>query len=265
MWLDVILGGIILIAGFRGWNRGFVSQAVRIAGLVAGVYLAEPVRDYAKPHVLPYLPTIPPEFVDRLLWWVSAVVAYVVLVGVATLIIKMTRRPEIPGIAQSGRNDQFAGLMLGATKGLLVAAFAVAAIERYAMEHLKMVAWTQEQVKDSWSLKWSETYRPVPRIWSSRPVQHFVNYVDRMGLHKPGEPSNSPAGEADHPDGPPVRTASRPAGPEIASDARRARETPSSSPASSSASNVESKQLEADDPAIADLKAELKKPAKGSD
>jgi uncharacterized membrane protein required for colicin V production len=231
MWLDVILGGIILIAGFRGWNRGFVSQAVRIAGLVAGVYLAEPVRDYAKPHVLPYLPTIPPEFVDRLLWWVSAVVAYVVLVGVATLIIKMTRRPEIPGIAQSGRNDQFAGLMLGATKGLLVAAFAVAAIERYAMEHLKMVAWADEQVRTSWSLKWSETYRPVPRIWSSRPVQHFVNYVDRMGLHKPG----------------------------------RARETPSSSPASSSASNVESKQLEADDPAIADLKAELKKPAKGSD
>ena len=55
MWLDVILGGIILIAGFRGWFQGFVSQAVRIAGLVACVYLAEPVRDYAKPHVLPVL------------------------------------------------------------------------------------------------------------------------------------------------------------------------------------------------------------------
>jgi uncharacterized membrane protein required for colicin V production len=265
MWLDVILGGIILIAGFRGWFQGFVSQAVRIAGLVACVYLAEPVRDYAKPHVLPYLPTIQPEFVDRLLWWVSAVVAYVVLVGVATIIIKMTRRPEIPGIAQSGRNDQFAGLMLGATKGLLVAAFTVAAVERYAMEYVKMVAWAEEQVKTSWSLKWSETYRPVPKIWSSRPVQHFVNYVDRMGLHKPGEPSQSPEGEEDDADEPPVRTASRPAESNIASDARRARETPSSSPASRSTSNVESKQLEADDQAIADLKAELKKPAKGSD
>ena len=103
------------------------------------MYLAEPVRDYAKPYVLPYLPTIQPELVDRLLWWVSAVVAYVVLVGVATLVIKMTRRPEIPGIAQAGRNDQFAGFMLGATKGLLVAAFATAGIQKYAMEPIKAV------------------------------------------------------------------------------------------------------------------------------
>ena len=161
------------------------------------MYLAEPVRDYAKPHVLPYLPTIQPELVDRLLWWVSAVVAYVVLVGVASLVIKMTRRPEIPGIAQSGRNDQFAGFMLGATKGLLVAAFATAGIQKYAMEQVKTVAWAEEQVKTSWALKWSETYRPVPRIWSSRPVQHFVNYIERMGLRKPGEPSQSPAGEED--------------------------------------------------------------------
>ena len=262
MWLDVILGGIILIAGFRGWNRGFVSQAVRIAGLVAGVYLAEPVRDYAKPHVLPYLPTIPADFVDRLLWWVSAVVASVVLVGVASLIIKMTRRPEIPGIAQSGRNDQFAGLMLGAAKGLLVAAFAVASIERFAMPYVKMVPWAEEQVKTSWSLKWSETYRPVPKIWTSIPVQHFVNYVDRMGLRKPGEPSQSPAGQEGPAEGPPVRTASRPAGPETVSDARGPGEYSSSSPASRSASNVKSKQAEADDQAIADLKGELNKPPK---
>ncbi len=229
MWLDVILGGIILIAGFRGWFQGFVSQAVRIAGLVACVYLAEPVRDYAKPHVLPYLPTIQPELVDRLLWWVSAAATYVVLVGLASLIIKMTRRPEIPGIAQAGRNDQFAGFMLGATKGVLVAAFAVAGIERYAMEHVKTVAWAEEQVKASWSLKWSETYRPVPTIWSSRPVQHFVNYIERMGLHKPGEPSQSPAGEEDDAEGPPVRTASRPPERDVASDARRAGDRPAPS------------------------------------
>ena len=59
MGLDLTLGVIILIAAFRGWFQGFVSQAVRIAGLVACVYLAEPVRDYAKPYVLPYLPDDP--------------------------------------------------------------------------------------------------------------------------------------------------------------------------------------------------------------
>ena len=93
--------------------------------------------------------------------------------------------------------------MLGATKGLVFAAFATAAIQRYAMEPLKAVAWAEDQVKSSWACKWSETYRPVPRIWSSRPVQHFVNRIERMGLQKPGEPSQSPAdqdGEGRGPD-----------------------------------------------------------------
>ena len=75
MGLDLTLGVIILIAAFRGWFQGFVSQAVRLGGVIACVYLAEPVRDYAKPHVLPYLPSIQPELVDRLLWWVSAAVS----------------------------------------------------------------------------------------------------------------------------------------------------------------------------------------------
>ena len=220
MWLDVMVGGIILIAAFRGWLRGFISQAVWIAGLIACVYAAEPVRDYAKPRVLPYLPTIPPELVDRLLWWISAAVCFVVLVGVASLVIKMTRRPEIPGIAQSSRNDQYAGFMLGATKGLVVAACATAAIQNYGMQYVKAVAWADQQVKSSWALKWTETYRPVPRIWSSRPVQQFVNHIERMGLRKPEQPSQAPTDDEAEADLPPVRTASRPAEAEIAIDPR---------------------------------------------
>ena len=247
MWLDVILGGIILIAAFRGWLRGFISQAVWIAGLIACVYAAEPVRDYAKPHVLPHLPTIPAFLVDRILWWGSAVVSFVVLVGVASLVIKMTRRPEIPGIAQSSRNDQFAGFMLGAAKGLLIAAVATAGIQKYAMEQLKTFAWAEEQVKTSWALKWSETYRPVPRIWSSRPVQHFVNYIDRMGLQKPGEPSQTPATKDLGGEAPTLRTASRPIDPNIAIDARGADDRPPSSTAGRKSSDVESRRLERDD------------------
>ena len=209
MGLDLALGVIILIAAFRGWFQGFVSQAVWISGLVASVYLAEPVRDYAKPHVLPYLPTIHPELVDRLLWWVAAVVTFVVLVGIVNLVIKMTRRPEIPGIPQAGRNDQFAGFMFGAAKGLLVAAFVTAGIQRYAMVPIKAVPWAEEQVKASYALKWNEEYHPVSLVWSSRPIRHFVNYIERMGLRKPGEPSQTPADEADNGESQPFSTASR--------------------------------------------------------
>jgi uncharacterized membrane protein required for colicin V production len=259
MGLDLTLGVIILIAAFRGWFQGFVSQAVRLGGVIACVYLAEPVRDYAKPHVLPYLPSIQPELVDRLLWWVSAAVTYVVLVGAVSLVIKMTRRPEIPGISQSGRNDQFAGFLLGTAKGVLIAAFATAGIQKYALEQIKTVAWAEEQVKTSWALQWSEAYQPVPKIWSSPPVRHFVNYVERMGLRKPGEPSQVPAGEEDEGEAPPVRTAGRPDDPGTAGDAHRAGEQPASSGASRSPSAAGPERLDPDDQAIADLKAELRK------
>ncbi len=185
MGLDVTLGVIILVAAFRGWFQGFVSQAVRIAGLVACVYLAEPVRDYAKPYVLPYLPAIQPGLVDRMLWWVSAVVTYVVSGWCRDLDHQHDAQARDPGHAQAGRNDQFAGFMLGASKGLLVAAFATAGIQKYGMEPIKSFPWAEEQVKTSWAAKWNEDYHPVPRIWSSPPVRHFVNYVDRMGLRKP--------------------------------------------------------------------------------
>ena len=168
----------------------------------------------------------------------------------------MTRRPEIPGIAQAGRNDQFAGFMLGASKGVLMAAFATAAIQKYGMEPIKSVPWAEEQVKTSWAAKWNEDYHPVPRIWSSPPVRHFVNYVERMGLRKPGEPSQSPDDAEADGAGPTVRTASRPPDPDVASDARHAGEPPKSEAL---------ERLDPADQAIADLKAELKKSPKGSD
>ena len=121
MGLDVALGVVILIAAIRGWLQGFLYQVIRLGGLIACVYLAAPVRDQAKPYVAPYLPTIKPDLMDRLLWWVAAASSYVVLVGAATLALKMTKRPEIPGMPpQRSRNDQFAGFLLGIAQGGLI-------------------------------------------------------------------------------------------------------------------------------------------------
>jgi uncharacterized membrane protein required for colicin V production len=210
MGLDLALGVIILIAAFRGWFQGFVSQAVRLGALVCSVYAAAHVRDYAKPYVLPYLSSIETTVIDRLLWWVSAVATNLVLVAVAMLVVKMTKRPEIPGISQSGRNDQFAGFFVGGTKGLLIAIFLAAGIQNYAMDQIKTVTWAEDQVKASWALKWNESYQPARKIWNSRPVRHLVDHIQRMGLSRPGDPAETQAAD-ELDDEAVVRTASRPA------------------------------------------------------
>jgi uncharacterized membrane protein required for colicin V production len=185
MGLDLALGLIILIGAIRGWLKGFLSQVVRIGGFIACFYLADPVREQARPYVVAKLPAIEPGLMDRILWWVAAVVSYIVLVGLTTLAIQMMRTPPAPKMARSSRNDQFAGLLLGAAKALLVAAFLAAGIETYRAELVRYTPWTPPQASGSLALKWTEQYQPVPRIWATPAVRAFVEHIRRNGLKGP--------------------------------------------------------------------------------
>jgi uncharacterized membrane protein required for colicin V production len=186
MGLDLALGGLILIMAIRGWLKGFVLQAVRLGGLVACVYLADPVRDQARPYVVAYLPKIRPDVVDRLLWWSSAVASYVILVGLVSLAVKLYRRQPV-GLFEPNRNDQVAGFLLGGAKGALMAVFLVAGVQRYAIDKVKTIPWADEQVRTSQALQWNERYQPAQRIWAMTPVQHFVGRIQQRGLLTPSE------------------------------------------------------------------------------
>lgn len=185
MGLDLVLGAFVLLTAIRGWLKGFLLQAIRLSGLVACVYLADPVRDLARPYVLPHLPSIRPELVDRLLWWSSALVSYIVVVGFATLVYNLSRRQAF-GIAEPNRNDQFAGLMLGAMKGLVAVLFLVDGLQRYALDRVQGIRWAEEQARASKAVTWNRQADPVSKIWASPPVQHFVGQIQRQGLTSPG-------------------------------------------------------------------------------
>jgi uncharacterized membrane protein required for colicin V production len=184
MGLDLALGVVVLLAAIRGWLKGFLLQAIRLTGLVACVYVADPVRNLTKPYVLPHLPSVRPELIDRLLWWSSAAVSYVVLVGLASLIVKYSRRQAF-GIAEPMRNDHYAGFMLGAFKGVITAMFLAAGVQKYAVERVEGISWAEEQVRTSKVLKWNAQFEPVAKIWASQPVRHFVEHVQRQGLTSP--------------------------------------------------------------------------------
>ncbi len=205
MGLDIALGILILIAAIRGWIKGFVYQAIRLGGLVACFYLADPVRDQAKPHVVRYLASVPHELLDPLLWWVAAALSYVVIVGVTTLFIKITKRPEVPGFPpQRSRHDQFAGFLLGIGKGAVYAAFVTAGIQMFALKHLEGFPWANAQARQSRAIRLDNQYHPAERIWKSPPVQHLVNHIQRMGhLHR--DDAKKPEAQDD----PIVQTASR--------------------------------------------------------
>ena len=182
MGLDIALGIVILIGAIRGWFRGFLLPAIRLASLVGCVYAAAPIREYARPHVVPYLTTVPAARLDQLLWWLSAFTAFVVVTGLSGLIIAMQRRKPAFGEPDANRADQFAGMLLGATQAAVVAAFVVAGLDQYARQWAETIPWADRQAKTSRALVLQADYHPAERIWTSPPVRQFVAHVHRMGI-----------------------------------------------------------------------------------
>ena len=66
----------------------------------------------------------------------SAVGSYFVIVGVASLLVAVARRPTF-GLDEPSRGDQFAGFGLGTAKGLIVASFVVAGLKNYALPQIE--------------------------------------------------------------------------------------------------------------------------------
>ena len=192
MGLDIALGIMVALGAIRGWFRGFVLQAIRLGGLVGAVYAADPLRDYARPHVVTYLAAIPPSMLDRILWWSSAVVSYLAIVGIASLAVKLYRRRPY-GEPEPNHADQFAGMLLAAGKAAVVSAFLVGALDKYALTWVKQVPWATEMTKSSTALTWHEEYHPSERIWAAAPVQHLVGHVQKMGIADPVAPDSQAA------------------------------------------------------------------------
>jgi uncharacterized membrane protein required for colicin V production len=204
MGLDIALGAIVLVAGIRGWLKGFLLQAIQLGALVGCVYLAAPLRDLARPYALDYFPGIQPEILDKLLWWVGAVLAYLVTAGIAISTVRLYRRRHYLEGMEPNRGDQGAGFLLGAAKGALIAVFLAAGISRYVPAYVKSSGWLPEQIASSRALQLSERYHPADQLWRSAPVQEFVSRIRAGGLgEKPSSRDTARLDEPSHVQAPP--------------------------------------------------------------
>ena len=192
MGLDLALAGIVLVTAIRGWFKGFMVQAIRLAAFVASVYVAAPLRDEIKSRAMEYLPTIPPQIVDRLLWWSALAISYVLLTGVASFALAIVRR-QTYGNTDKGRGDQFAGFGLSMVKGAIMVAFLLSSLQKHGEKFLGNIPMAQEQTRESLAWKFNGEYQPADKIWAFPPVQLFVNQVTRMGMTAPESSAAAPA------------------------------------------------------------------------
>ncbi len=181
MGLDITLGVLVLLAGVRGWFKGFLRQAIPIGALVACVFLASPLRDMGRPYARDYFPSINHDVLDRLLWWTSAVLAYVATAGIAFSLVKSLRKRTY-GEPEPNRADQGAGFTMGVAKGLIVASCVASAIRAYGPGYYNQAPFVEDQAKASRSIEWAERYHPAETLWKSHPVQTMVSRVRTGGM-----------------------------------------------------------------------------------
>jgi uncharacterized membrane protein required for colicin V production len=221
MGLDITLGVLVLLAGIRGWFKGFIRQAIPIAALVGCVFLANPLRDLGRPYAREYFPSIHADVLDRLLWWTSAVLAYVVTAGIAFSVVKSFRKRTY-GEPEPNRTDQGAGFTLGVAKGLILASCLTSAIRAYAPGYYNQAPFVEDQAKTSRAIEWAERYHPAEALWKSPPVQTVVARVRTGGMWSNAE-EKAPANVEEQTE-PPKRQTARPTPP--AEPVRTASERP---------------------------------------
>ena len=192
MGLDLALAGIVLVTAIRGWFKGFMVQAIRLAAIVASVYVAAPLRDEIKSRAMEYLPKIPPQALDRLLWSVAVTISFVLLSGVASFAVAIVRR-QTYGTNDSGPGDRFAGFGFGIVKGVIIVAILLSLVQNFGEKYLLSIPMAQEQTKESFAWKLNSDYHPGDRIWAFPPVQLFVNQVKQMGMTTPESSASSPS------------------------------------------------------------------------
>lgn len=209
MGLDITLGVLVLLAGIRGWFKGFVRQAIPLGALVGCVFLASPLRDLGRPYARGYFPSINHEVLDRLLWWTAAVLAYVVTAGIAFSLLKSVRKRTY-GEPEPNRADQGAGFTLGVAKGLIFASCVASVLRAYGPGYYNQAPFVEDQTRASRSMEWAERYHPAESLWKSQPVQTVVGRVRTGGMWSNTE-ENAPAiVEKEEQAAPPKRQTARP-------------------------------------------------------
>lgn len=190
MGLDIALGVVVLLAAVRGWFKGFVLQAIPLAALAGCVFLADPLRDLARPFAREYFPGVQPELMDRLLWWTGAVVGFLLTSGIAVSTVKLYRKRHYLEGMEPNRGDQGAGFLLGGLKAAVVLAFVVAAVARHAPQYVRSGGWMAQQIQTSQAVRLSDRYHPADEVWNSVPVRSIVHRVRTRGLW--GDPEAAP-------------------------------------------------------------------------
>ncbi len=126
-YLDILLGAILLLFGVRGFLRGFFAEIIGIAGLIAGILLANVWYPAVGEKLLFLIPNA---------WWANTA-AYGLIVLATMLVITLATHffEKLLKAIYLNWVNRLGGLIVGSLKGFLICAVLVAALDTFWINH----------------------------------------------------------------------------------------------------------------------------------
>ena len=154
-WIDVALGGILIISALIGLMRGFVKEILSLIAWGVAAYaawmLAEPVaKDY-----------VSRVFNDEKIAYIAALGAIFIgtlfLIGVVNLLIS-----QVLKMTGLGFLDRLLGLILGTVRGVLIGALVVFALKFMVGTPDKLAKWKESQLAPYFESMATWGYQQLP-------------------------------------------------------------------------------------------------------
>ena len=154
-WIDIALGGALIISALVGLMRGFLKEILSLiawgVALYAAWIFAEPV---AKTYVVKFLP-------DSYIAYVAAFggifIGVLFLIGIVNLLISQVLKATGLGFL-----DRLLGLILGTVRGVLIGALVVFALKFMVGTPDKLAKWKESQLAPYFESMATWGYQQLP-------------------------------------------------------------------------------------------------------
>ena len=149
-YLDLILGGLLLYGGVKGFFKGLIIEAASllalVMGLVGALLFSASVGDYIQTHTS--ITTVPPSGVVFLIVFIVIIIAINVLARILTRVMRM---------AALGSINRFFGALFGMTKFALFISALLLLVDQFAFLF---------QYFDTHIIEESYLYEPIKQLGS---------------------------------------------------------------------------------------------------
>lgn len=192
MYFDIGFGVLLLVAGFRGYRRGFANQTIQIAALGAGILFADDIARSLLPKLNSQFPaSIAEPLRLPLLYILSLLIIWLCISTIGAIYLAWYRN-RVFGENIPSAGDRLFGLGLGLVKGCVGVAALVYAVNLIPKDFVDRFQPVRQQYDSSRGISIANENRIIDRALEFPEFHIFRERMETVVNHFKNKRSETP-------------------------------------------------------------------------